>query len=191
MNSSKTDLSDVGLCSLNVHETNYNILLCYLMMGETQRAIDKASEIINHAPNKYQKHFYLLRGLLYEESGAKEKAKKDFEKYQKQEPKSYDAYFRDGKDINFEPFPIKNRLCSRFESVKVTQLVALSVKALGRTPKISFKPSFSMPFIKPPNMIPNIDEEMIQGEFTLKQIDAPMPEAPWIRRWGGGNPEDH
>ena len=34
-------------------------------------------------------------------------------------------------------------------------------------------------------MIPNIDEESIQNEFTLKQIDAPMPEAPWIRRWGG------
>ena len=41
-----------------------------------------------------------------------------------------------------------------------------------------------MPFIKPPNMIPNIDEETIQNEFTLKQIDAPMPEAPWIRREG-------
>jgi hypothetical protein len=47
-----------------------------------------------------------------------------------------------------------------------------------------------MPFIKPPNMIPNIDEESIQNEFTLKQIDAPMPEAPWIRRWGGG-PEEN
>ena len=45
-----------------------------------------------------------------------------------------------------------------------------------------------MPFIKPPNMIPNIDEEVIQNEFSLKQIDAPMPEAPWIRRCenGGG-----
>ena len=30
MHSSKTDLSDVGLCSLNVHENNYNLLLCYL-----------------------------------------------------------------------------------------------------------------------------------------------------------------
>ena len=39
-----------------------------------------------------------------------------------------------------------------------------------------------MPFIKPPNMIPNIDEETLQDEFNLKQIDAPMPEAPWIRR---------
>ena len=52
-------------------------------------------------------------------------------------------------------------------------------------PRILLKPSFSMPFIKPPNMIPNINEESIQDEFTLKQIDAPMPEAPWIRRWGG------
>jgi len=36
-----------------------------------------------------------------------------------------------------------------------------------------------MPFIKPPNMIPNINEEVVQSEFNLKQIDAPMPEAPW------------
>ena len=44
------------------------------------------------------------------------------------------------------------------------------------------RPSFSMPFIKPPNMIPNIDEEAVQSEFNLKQIDAPMPEAPWNRQ---------
>lgn len=44
------------------------------------------------------------------------------------------------------------------------------------------RPSFSMPFIKPPNMIPNIDEEEVQNEFNLKQIDAPMPETPWNRR---------
>jgi hypothetical protein len=31
MNSSKTDLSDVGLCSLNIHETNYNMMLCFLL----------------------------------------------------------------------------------------------------------------------------------------------------------------
>lgn len=31
-------------------------------------------------------------------------------------------------------------------------------------------------------MIPNVDEDCIQSEFNLKQIDAPMPEAPWIKR---------
>lgn len=85
-------------------------------------------------------------------------------------------------ELTFEPFPIKNRLCSKFECVTVDHLSLPGAKA--PQVRISFKPSFSMPFIKPPNMIPNIDEESIQNEFTLKQIDAPMPEAPWIRRWG-------
>ena len=35
-------------------------------------------------------------------------------------------------------------------------------------------------------MIPNVDEDSVQGEFNLKQIDAPMPEAPWIKRCDHG-----
>ena len=35
-------------------------------------------------------------------------------------------------------------------------------------------------------MIPNVDEESVQTEFNLKQIDAPMPEAPWIKRCAHG-----
>ena len=31
-------------------------------------------------------------------------------------------------------------------------------------------------------MIPNVDEDSVHTEFNLKQIDAPMPEAPWIKR---------
>ena len=31
-------------------------------------------------------------------------------------------------------------------------------------------------------MIPCVDEATIQLEFSLKQIDAPMPEAPWVQR---------
>ena len=38
---------------------------------------------------------------------------------------------------------------------------------------------FGVPYVKPPNMLPCVDEEATQGEFNLKQIDAPMPEAPW------------
>jgi hypothetical protein len=66
MNSSKTDLSDVGLCSLNVHETNFNIMLCHLMMKDSARAMEKCNEIIGQAPGKYQRHFFLVRALLYE-----------------------------------------------------------------------------------------------------------------------------
>jgi tetratricopeptide (TPR) repeat protein len=53
MNSSRTDLSDVGLCSLNVHETNYNIMLCYLMKKEFAKAVEKINEIVREAPGKY------------------------------------------------------------------------------------------------------------------------------------------
>ena len=38
---------------------------------------------------------------------------------------------------------------------------------------------FDLPGVKPPSMVPSVDEESIQAEFNLKQIDAPMPEAPW------------
>ena len=36
--SSQTDLSDVGLCSLNIHEFNFNIALCYIMAGDYKKA---------------------------------------------------------------------------------------------------------------------------------------------------------
>lgn len=39
--------------------------------------------------------------------GEKEKATKDLQKYEKSEPKIYSSYFKDGKDLAFEPFPIK------------------------------------------------------------------------------------
>lgn len=53
--SSKTDLSDVGLCSLNVHETNFNILISYLMMGPEyhSKAFEKVNELIMQTPKKY------------------------------------------------------------------------------------------------------------------------------------------
>jgi hypothetical protein len=62
---------------------------------------------------------------------------------------------------------VKNRLCSRFEN-KSINIISQFIKKQGAAPKVLVRPSFSMPFIKPPNMIPNIDEESIQNEFTLK-----------------------
>lgn len=88
MNSSKTDLSDVGLCSVNSHETNFNLLLCYIQLKEIDKCFEKATELIA-SNNKYGKSFYLIRGLLYESQNDSEKALKDFEKYAKYEPKAY------------------------------------------------------------------------------------------------------
>lgn len=39
--------------------------------------------------------------------GQQERATKDLQKYEKSDPKIYSSYFKDGKDLVFEPFPIK------------------------------------------------------------------------------------
>ena len=44
------------------------------------------------------------------------------------------------------------------------------------------KPSFSFPFIKPPNMIPIVDPNYL-SEIDISLI-KPVPEAPWIKRAG-------
>jgi len=45
------------------------------------------------------------------------------------------------------------------------------------------RPSFSFPFVKPPNMIPNVDEKILSAELDMKSsTSAPKPEAPWIKR---------
>ncbi len=46
------------------------------------------------------------------------------------------------------------------------------------------KPSFSFPFIKPPNMIPCVDNTVLE-QFTAKAIPL-KPEAPWIKKCSFG-----
>jgi len=45
------------------------------------------------------------------------------------------------------------------------------------------KPSFSFPFIKPPNMIPCVDTALVLENFKLKKSGVQLkPEAPWIKK---------
>jgi len=53
VNSSQTDLSDVGLCSLNIHEYSYNTVLCLLMMKDYKKALTKLDYIFDTIPKKY------------------------------------------------------------------------------------------------------------------------------------------
>ena len=39
--SSQTDLSDVGLCSLNIHEFSYNAIICHICMQDFEKALEK------------------------------------------------------------------------------------------------------------------------------------------------------
>jgi len=51
--SSQTDLSDVGLCSLNIHEFNYNVVLCLIMKKDFKLAYKKIEYMAETLPKKY------------------------------------------------------------------------------------------------------------------------------------------
>ncbi len=89
------------------------------MMNNTTKSLEKLNELIKNSPSKYSKYFYLIRGLIYEQTNQKDKFLKDIKRYEKSEHQSYDYFFKDSKDLVFEPFPFKNRLCSKFESVRL------------------------------------------------------------------------
>jgi len=174
--SSKTDLSDIGLCSFNSYETNFNILLCYLSSGDTDNALLYASKLIESIPSKYKSKLYLIRGLLYQVKEDFSKCKKDFMKSYTYDPELSTQWLDLEKEWLIEPFDVNQRLCSKFPHIKIK---------IGST-TIYSRPSFSIPFIKPPNMIPNVDEEQMRSELNLKHLGGIKPEAPWIKRCGTG-----
>ena len=51
--SSQTDLSDVGLCSLNIHEFTYNSIICYICLKKFDKALEKLDYMFNTIPKKY------------------------------------------------------------------------------------------------------------------------------------------
>jgi len=73
-------------------------------------------------------------------------------------------------------FPTQSRLCNQYAFVK-TPLA-------NGTAAIHLRPSFSFPFIKPPNMIPCVDNNVLD---CLTPSAVPLkPEAPWIKRCSFG-----
>ena len=73
-------------------------------------------------------------------------------------------------------FPTQSRLCNQFAFVKTPLAVG--------TASIHLRPSFSFPFIKPPNMIPCVDNNVLD---CLTPSAVPLkPEAPWIKRCSFG-----
>lgn len=75
-----------------------------------------------------------------------------------------------------EPFGSSHRLCRFFPWVKFES-------KSGQGPAFFARPSFSFPFVKPPNMIPNVDESLLVNEFGPDKEDQniPQPQALWIK----------
>mmetsp|Transcript_8347 Transcript_8347/g.7911 ORF Transcript_8347/g.7911 Transcript_8347/m.7911 type:complete len:145 (+) Transcript_8347:945-1379(+) len=144
------------------------------MLKEYREALEIFDELISKGPDKYIKSLYLIRGLIYQQNGEGNKSKFDFNKAFDEDQETAIKYFDDNKHVTIHPFPVSNRLCSNFPNVKLT--------IDKNHPAILTKPSFSFPFIKPPNMIPNVDERVLTKEFDISEFSLNKPEAPWINR---------
>lgn len=73
-----------------------------------------------------------------------------------------------------EPFTTQHRLCQYFPYVEFK---------FDNGEKFFARPSFSFPFVKPPNMIPNVDESLFLYEFGPSKTEyiVPSPQALWIK----------
>ena len=189
LTSNKTDLSDIGLCSFNSNESTFNQFLCYYMLNDHERCVASLNELGKTTPKRYAKQILLLRVIVLETFGLADKAQEELKRLRQSDPDTYQKAFKANTgSYLIELFPSQGRLCEKFHPTQIRLPAASTLNQLAPTGSLVFqvRPSFSMPFIKPPNMIPNVDEDVIQGEFNLKQIDAPMPEAPWVKRCAHG-----
>lgn len=135
-------------------------------------------------PERHKNNFGVLRVCVFEHFGMAKEAEKELKVFKVKEPEVCAEILNKNKPFELEIFQIvKPRLCHQFSAVKFPPDGA---PRKNNRIQILLRPSFSMPFVKPPNMIPCVDEVAIQAEFNLKQIDAPMPEAPWVNRCAHG-----
>jgi len=104
--SSQTDLSDVGLCSLNVHEFSYNTVLCYLMMKDYKKAQAKLDYMFETMPKKYASQLWLVRGLVNQQiTGSMGQAKKDFKRAHKYDEESASKFLDQRSSVQLAIFP--------------------------------------------------------------------------------------
>ena len=91
---------------------------------------------------------------------------------------------KESADLLIKQLPGSKQMCTEILSKKKPSTLMFETKnklssGFDHVGKHGLQLVFGLPYVKPPNMLPCVDEEATQGEFNLKQIDAPMPEAPW------------
>ena len=62
--SQRTDLSDVGLCSINTSEASFNMILCLILDKNWQQALKQIERFVKDAPARYSNQIWLLKYLI-------------------------------------------------------------------------------------------------------------------------------
>ena len=125
---------------------------------------------MERCPSKYTKDILIIEDILHQwgqvkkanqNSSRKSKIDSDLDPMngQKEEP------------LLVEPFAAAHRLCRFFPCVQFK----LKDDKNNKAPTFMARPSFSFPFVKPPNMIPNVDETLLHSEFGGARAASYLP----------------
>lgn len=115
-----SELSDIGLCSINKYEHMYNIMLCCAFTEDYKKALSLAKNITENSHADYSNKMHLINGLLNQALGFNSEAEKEFEAMKEQDPKTAKIFCTKTELPKIEIFPEQNRLCSYFGYVKLS-----------------------------------------------------------------------
>jgi hypothetical protein len=105
--------------------------------------------MLSNITKKYSNQLCIIRGAVHAQLGNTLEAKKDFKCASKYDPDNATKFIDAKQNVYLPVFPQQQRLCSSFAFLKTP--------LLNGQGSIYLRPSFSFPFIKPPNMIPCVD----------------------------------
>ena len=104
--SDKTDLSDVGLCSLNKNEMKFNVILCLVKMLKYKKAHKLLVSLKRTCPHKYVRDLVRLEDILTSWLVHQQKLASG------EKPKRGER-----QTLTIQPFPLSSRLCRFYPSV--------------------------------------------------------------------------
>ena len=103
--SSQTDLSDVGLCSLNIHEYSFNTALCMILDKDYKQALTKLDYILDTIAKKYASQIWLIKGAVNKILGYTKESKNDFKRARKYDKENATKFLDGGEDVYLNVFP--------------------------------------------------------------------------------------
>lgn len=115
----ESDLSDVGLCSLNRFEHQYNVMICSMFTGDYEKALKLVTGILKNAEPDYADKCWLIRGIIHTLRGKIGEATSNFKAARDKDALQAKAYLDRKEPVMLNVFPEKNRLCSYFPYTKL------------------------------------------------------------------------
>ena len=132
--------------------------------------------MVDTVPKKYATQIWLIRSQVHKALGNTAASKKDVKRALKYDCEHSKKFFDQGQSVHLTVFPQQQRLCQSYAFIK-TPLA-------NGAANIYLRPSFSFPFIKPPNMIPCVENSVLDA-FTPAAVPL-KPVAPWIKKCNFG-----